>query len=84
MTATHGFWFGLALGLTFALGFAAAVLVLPRAEAQTAPATRWRYMTIAHGWDGGRWANEAAESGWRFVGFDQANSHALIFERPRD
>ncbi|WP_236605077.1 hypothetical protein [Sandaracinus amylolyticus] len=82
MTARHGFWLGLALGLTFALGFAAAVLVLPRAEAQSAPGTRWRYMTVRHGWDEGRWANEAGQNGWRFVGFDASSAHVLIFERP--
>ena len=81
MNIKHGFWLGLALGLFFSMGFVTATLVVPTADAQ-APPRRFEYRTIDHGWDDGRWANEAGRQGWRFLGFEFGNPHKLIFERP--
>lgn len=80
MTVKRGFWIGMAMGFCFALGCGAAITVIPPARAQSTP--RWEYLTVHHGWDGGRWANEAGAQGWEFVAFDQASSHQLIFKRP--
>ena len=81
MTTKQGFWIGLAMGLCFAVGWAAALASVSPARAQSG--RRFEYMTVGHGFDGGRWANEAGAQGWRFVGFDGGNSHMLIFERER-
>lgn len=85
MQTRLGFLVGLALGLAFSLGFAVATWITPHAEAQASsygwPA-RWEYTVVEHGFDGGRWANEQGRDGWRFAGFDAANGHTLVFERP--
>ncbi len=79
MTLKHGFWIGIALGFSFVLGCGAAVTLIPPAAAQSTP--RYEYLTIdGHGWDDGRWANEAGREGWRFVGFDRG-AMDMIFER---
>lgn len=80
MQMKHGFWMGLALGLVFSLGFVTATVITPTAEAQRGE--RYQYRTIDHGWDQGRWANEAGREGWRFIGFEYGNPHKLLFERP--
>ncbi len=82
MQTRLGFWVGLGLGLAFSAGFAVASWTTPHAQAQSAPTTRWTYRTIHHGWDEGRWAQEAGAQGWRFVGFDSTDAHTLIFEMP--
>ncbi|MCB9594065.1 MAG: hypothetical protein H6719_15130 [Sandaracinaceae bacterium] len=81
MHGKHGFWIGLGLGLFFSLGFLTATAMAPTAEAQR-NRQRWEYRTINHGWDQARWANEAGQQGWRFVGFEYGNAHKLLFERP--
>ena len=84
MHTQHGFWVGLAVGLAFSVGFAVASWTTPRAEAQSATGVRWRYRTIHHGWDDGRWAQEMGAQGWRFVGFEYGDNHVLIFEQPQN
>ena len=79
MNTSRGFVAGLALGLVFALGFATATWLAPRATAQSSE--RWQYMVVNHGFDGGRWANDQGRVGWRFIGFDAHSDHVLIFER---
>lgn len=85
MTVRHGFWFGLALGLTFAFGFAAALVVLPRAQAQSGPGVeRWEYLRHDHGWDDGRWAREAGQQGWELVAIDfneRSTNRGMFFKR---
>jgi len=80
MNARTGFFMGLALGLTFSLGFAAATWTTPTASAQRG-GPRYEYRTINHGWDDGRWANEAGREGWELIGFEYGNPHKLLFER---
>jgi hypothetical protein len=81
MSQRQTFFMGLALGLTLSIGIAIGALTTPHATAQTT-SSRWEYMTIDHGFDGARWANEAGANGWRYVGYDLRADHMMIFERP--
>lgn len=84
MTTRQAFGFGLALGLTLALGFVLGSMFTPHATAQTAAPSpqRWEYMVVNHGFDHGQWANEQGAQGWRFVAYDLRQDHEMIFERP--
>lgn len=63
------FLLGLSFAAVYVLGCATARMIEPRVFAQEAPpgVQRWEYLRIEHGWDAGRWANEAGAQGWELV-----------------
>jgi hypothetical protein len=64
MTKVTVFWIGVAMGISFAVGCGAAVLVIPPARAQTS--TRYEFLRVNGGWNDAQ-ANAAGAQGWHLV-----------------
>ena len=75
------FLLGLSFAAVYVLGCATARMIEPRVSAQEAPpgVQRWEYVMIHHGWDDGRWANEAGAQGWELIQFGAGHQ---VFKRP--